>query len=106
VLRICKDHCDGLSDHLLACTPAPRSTPTGPTLDEKDVEIVAARHQLAVLGRHVARPRYSPTDRAVLAMLAPLLCRERRAAFVIAVFAIAATWAWPSPDASTAGSQV
>ena len=55
----------------------------GPTPDEKDLEIAVLRHQLAVLRRHVARPRYSPVDRALLATLARLLSRERWAAFLV-----------------------
>ena len=55
----------------------------GPKPDDKDVEIAVLRHQLAVLHRQVARPRYAPTDRMVLATLARLLPRERWSAFLV-----------------------
>ena len=55
----------------------------GPTPDEKDVEIAMLGHQLAVLRRQVARLRYSPADRALLATLARLLSRERWVAFLV-----------------------
>src|SRR5712671_3091270 len=55
----------------------------GPKPDDKDVEIDVLRHQLAVLHRQVARPRYAPTDRLVLATLARLLPRERWSAFLV-----------------------
>jgi hypothetical protein len=51
--------------------------------DQKDVEIAVLRHQLAVLHRQVARPRYSPSDRMLLATLARLLPRPRWSAFLV-----------------------
>lgn len=41
------------------------------------------RHQLAVLRRHVDRPRFSWSDRALIAILAKLVPRERWAAFLV-----------------------
>jgi putative transposase len=55
----------------------------GPTPDADTVEIAVLRHQLAVLRRQVPRPRYTPTDRMVLAALAKLLPRERWAVFLV-----------------------
>ena len=55
----------------------------GQAPDAKDVEIAVLRHQLVVLRRQVARPRYSPTDRMLLATLARLLPRERWALFLV-----------------------
>jgi len=75
----------------------------GPTSDEKDVETAVVRHQLAVLRRQVARPRYSPGDRAVLATLARLFNRERGEAFFVTAATllrrhrelVARSWAYP-----------
>jgi hypothetical protein len=53
----------------------------GPAPDAKDVEIAVLRHQLLVLRRQVVRPRYTPTDRMVLAALAKLMSRERGRSF-------------------------
>jgi transposase InsO family protein len=55
----------------------------GPSPDAKDVEIAVLRHQLAVLRRQVARPRYTPADRMVLATLAKLLTRNRWKIFLV-----------------------
>ena len=45
------------------------------------MEIAVLRHQLMVVRRQVAWPRYTPQDRLVLAMLARLLPRERGRSF-------------------------
>jgi putative transposase len=50
----------------------------------KDAEILVLRHQLAVLQRHVARPRFSWSDRALVSVLARLVPRERWASFLVA----------------------
>jgi putative transposase len=55
----------------------------GPAPDAKDVEIAVLRHQLAVVRRQVARPRYTPGDRMVLATLAKLLPRDRWPIFLV-----------------------
>jgi len=55
----------------------------GPRPDANDVELAVLRHQLAILRRQVARPRYRPTDRLILASLSRPLPRERWAAFLV-----------------------
>ncbi len=49
----------------------------------KDAGILVLRHQLAVLQRQVTRPRFSRSDRALIATLAKLVPRERCAAFLV-----------------------
>jgi hypothetical protein len=50
----------------------------------KDAEILVLRQQLAVLRRQVARPQFSWSDRALVAILARLVPRKRWASFLVA----------------------
>ena len=49
----------------------------------KNAEILALRHQVAVLRRQVARARFTWSDRALIALLAGLIRRERWTAFLV-----------------------
>ena len=49
----------------------------------KDVEILVLRHQLAVLQRQIARPRFEPDDRAILTVFARVLGRDRWSIFLV-----------------------
>ena len=47
------------------------------TGDERDAEILALRHQILVLQRQINRPRFTDTDRTILAVLSTALARSR-----------------------------
>jgi hypothetical protein len=49
----------------------------------KDEEILVLRHQLAVLSRQVTRPHFTWSDRALVALLAGLVPRERWRPFLV-----------------------
>jgi putative transposase len=49
----------------------------------KDAEILVLRHQLAVLRRQVARPRFTWSDRALISLLTSLVPRERWGSFLV-----------------------
>jgi putative transposase len=49
----------------------------------KDVEILVLRHQLGVLQRQTARPRFEPDDRALLTAFARVLGRDRWEMFLV-----------------------
>ena len=82
-MGIWQDDCHGLYPCLSRRTARVPTGGLGPTPDDKDVEIAVLRHQLAVLRRQVARPRYAPTDRLILSTVARLLPRERWSAFLV-----------------------
>ena len=81
----------------------------GPSSDARDVEIAVLRHQLAVLGRQVARPRYAPSDR--MAVLARLLPRDRWRVFLVTPSTllrlhrelVARRWTYPATGRSRRG---
>jgi hypothetical protein len=49
----------------------------------KDAERLVLRHQLAMLRRQVGRPRFSWSDRALIALLASFVPRERWRSFLV-----------------------
>ncbi|MGC8514415.1 MAG: integrase core domain-containing protein [Acidimicrobiales bacterium] len=49
----------------------------------KDAEILALRHQVSIFRRQVARPRLSWSDRALIALLAGLIPRQRWTALLV-----------------------
>src|SRR5664279_4682178 len=55
----------------------------GRSPDQKDVEIAVLHHQIAVLNRQVARPRFTSGDRLILATLSRVLPRTRWAVFLV-----------------------
>ena len=63
----------------------------------KDAEILVLRHPLAILDRQVARSRFTWTDRALVALLAAVIPKERWAAFLVTPKMILA-WHRPSSD--------
>ncbi len=79
--------------------------------DERDAEILALRHQILVLQRQVARPRFTETDRTILAGLSTAIDRARlREVFLIVQPATVIGWhrrlvarRWTQPAAPRRG---
>ena len=55
------------------------------TGDERDAEILALRHQVLVLQRQINRPRFTDTDRTILAILSTAFARSRSAQIMLIV---------------------
>ncbi len=55
------------------------------TGDERDAEILALRHQVLVLQRQINRPRFTDTDRTILAILSTAFARSRLAQIMLIV---------------------
>ena len=53
--------------------------------DKRDAEILALRHQILVLQRQIDRPRFTPTDRTVLAVISHAFDRHRLASVMLIV---------------------
>jgi transposase len=60
-----------------------RSSWRGGTPSPRDAGILVLRHQVAVLRRQVGRARFTWSDRALIALLAGLIPRERWTAFLV-----------------------
>jgi hypothetical protein len=71
----------------------------------RDAEILVLSHQLGVLQRQIARPRFEPDDRAILTALARAVGRDLWSSFVITPATIlrwhrrlvAKRWTYPAP---------
>lgn len=81
------------------------------TGDARDAEILALRHQVLVLQRQVARPRFTEVDRTVLAVLSTVFTRSRlNDVFLIVQPATVIRWHrravarhWTQPDTPKRG---
>src|SRR6266436_6030915 len=82
-MGICQDGWQGLHDRIPRCTTRP---PAGRSRSQTRRQGRRDRRSSPPVGGaapSVARPRYAPTDRLVLATLARLLPRERWSAFLV-----------------------